>query len=312
MLYFMSKPKNKNMDQSRNYGVYRSYKQLPVKNNPKRPKTSVRTVVLALTALSVLAVGGYLAITSRANARAHPAEVIALQQKNAQKKVLTKNVIYILATSPGVDFSVTAIDLATGAKQNFGSQKPMNAASTAKLITAALFLHQVENGKYKLHQKLDGNDADYLLDNLINKSDDQAWQILNTWLGHQALKNYATSLGLSSYDPVLNSITADDMAVFLQKLATNQLLSDTNTKRLESYMQNTNYEDFITPALPAGYKIYHKVGLTDDSVNDVAIISDGHRKFVLAIYSNGHGIYNWGQRALTMQKITTSALPVYL
>ena len=99
---------------------------------------------------------------------------------------------------------------------------------------------------------------------------------------------------------------------FILILIQGKLLNSSHTKLLMSYMQHTNYENFMAPAVDKVYSFYHKVGLNEDEVNETAaIVSDQDTLFV-TIYSNGNGSYNWPQRATQFQQIVKAAINAYL
>jgi beta-lactamase class A len=81
---------------------------------------------------------------------------------------------------------------------------------------------------------------------------------------------------------------------------------------LMAYMQHTNYENFIAPAVNKSFSFYHKVGIDDDQVNDVVIIRSKDDVLALSIMTNGHGTYDWTARAGLMQKITDMTQQAYL
>lgn len=278
---------------------------------PGAPKTR-RYKRWAWLFVIVLIVTAFFKINSSVKAadRARAVAAIAYrQQARADFGLSTSNLI---SHNSQISFSVSTIDLGSGAAQHFGQSGAMAAASVGKLLTATLYLHQTQTGQSSLNTKIGGFSAKYQLQQMIQQSDDTAWELFNDNLGHPDLSAYAHSLGLSSYDPATNSIGTNDVAHLLADLYQGRLLDSSNTQLLLSYMRNTNYEDFISPAIPRGDKIYHKVGLINDNVNDAAIISNGHQSFVLVIFTDGHGTQEWDYRAELMQQIATTALKAYI
>jgi len=235
----------------------------------------------------------------------------AARQHSVAAQNFKQTVYKIIAANPQVDWAVSVADLDYNSNQDLGDTNAMDAASVGKLLSAMLYFHKVELGQAKLTQNINSNSASYELKQLINQSDDNAWLAFNSYLGHPALTSYADQLGLSTYDSNSNSISTADVARVLQMLYQGKLLNAQHTKQLLAYMQHTNYEDFITPAVPSGDQIFHKVGLDDDEVNDAAVITDGHQSLVLVIFTNGNGVQDWAARASLMQQITTAALNDY-
>ena len=51
-------------------------------------------------------------------------------------------------------------------------------------------------------------------------------------------------------------------------------------------MQNTNSEDLMPPALPAGATFYHKHGIYNGNLHDAAIVKYNGKTFVLTVYTH--------------------------
>jgi len=279
---------------------------------PQPPHRSFRAAHikwLLLIALLV-GVGVHIELARRAEAQSLAAEQAAHQQVlNAE---LEKSVEGVISQNQEISFSVAVLAGPGATPQVFGDSGTQDAASTAKLITAIAFMHRVEKGQASLNYQINDESAAAELKLLINQSDDVAWAAFNEKLGHYYLQAYANSLGLHSYSADDNTISAADLAKLVDLLSSSKLLNATHTKLLLSYMQHTNYEDFITPAVPLADKLYHKVGIDDDQVNDVAIIIGGQRTLAISIFTNGHGTYDWQNRAVLMQQITKAAEKAYL
>jgi beta-lactamase class A len=283
-----------------------------VQQNPRRSRTGFKWSLLFMAALLS---AGYLFF---AHVRSvHAAQVAAqnaaeTRARNARIANLDGQINGILNANSDIEYSVSLIDLDTGARKHFGESAVYTAASTGKLLTAVDFLHQVDQGQHSLTESIDGSSAKTLLQKMIVNSDDTAWQSLNDTLTHDQMHAYAQSIGFTNYDPSANTLTSNDIALLLKKLDKDQLLSRTNTQLLLSYMKGANYRDYIVPAVPANDTVYHKVGIVNDDVHDAAIITSGTHSFVLVIFSNGEGDYDWTSRAQTMQQITTAAIKAYL
>ncbi|HUA13284.1 MAG TPA: serine hydrolase [Candidatus Sulfotelmatobacter sp.] len=218
----------------------------------------------------------------------------------------------VIGANSEIDTSVSLIDLNTGATEHYGVNQTFQAASTTKIITAEYFLHEVEAGQQSLSEKVGGNSAGYELQQMIVVSDDDAWEDLNEQLGYNNLQAYASSaLGVTDYEAYNNSLSSGDIALALQKLWNGSLLNASDTQLLLSYLKQANYREYIVPAVPAQDTIYHKIGLYQDYVNDAAIITNGNKAFVIVIFTNGNGEYNWPARAIMMQTITKAALKAY-
>jgi beta-lactamase class A len=230
-----------------------------------------------------------------------------------QQAEMSKEVNNIISNYPSLETGVAVTDLNSNKSYQYGVNQPYIAASISKLITACLFLHEVEAGKYSLSDAVGDASAKYQLRQLIEQSDNDAWLAFNDLLTHDSLKDYANSIGINNYDPDENTLSVSDVALLLSKLYKNQLLSPANTKLLLSFMQNANEDDFIVASVPDGAKVYHKAGWLDDRVHDAAIIDDGKHPYVLVIFTKddsgqydsqlGHQIFDELTRATTKQFI---------
>jgi beta-lactamase class A len=176
-----------------------------------------------------------------------------------------------------------------------------------------MYLHGVQAGKYTLSQSVGGYSARYQLQQMIELSDNTAWQNLNDILTHDGLENYASSIGLSNYDPDQNTLTVNDISLLLGKIYKHQLLNTANTNLLLSYMQNANEGNYIAASIPAGVKVYHKAGWLVDRIHDAAIIDNGHHPYVLVIFTKDNsGTYDSTQGQQIFAAITTATTQAFL
>lgn len=201
-----------------------------------------------------------------------------------------------IATHPGMDIGVSWIDIKTGESQDYGVQDPFVAASTAKLLTAIAFLHDVEDGNNSLSDTVGSRSAKEALEAMIVKSDNEAWNDFNnTVMSHQELAEYANKIGFSGYDPDKNTVTPASLAKLLANLHQKRLLNEEHTNLLLSFMKQA-YEapvQFIPNLAPDNFKVYHKPGYLKDRVHDAAIIDNGDRPYVLVIFTKSRsGVYN--------------------
>lgn len=225
--------------------------------------------------------------------------------------LLSNQINGVITANSGIDFSVSTIDLSNGQLEHYGDSGTFLAASTSKVITAEDFLKQVELGNESLTETINGSSAEHEIQQMIVVSNDNAWDALNNELGYNQLETYASQIGIPDFDSDANSLTSNDIAVALQKLYQGQLLNSNDTQLLLSYLSEANYRQYILPAIPSGYMVYHKVGFYEDYVHDAVIINKGNQTIVLVIFTNGNGTYNWTLRAQLMQQITKYVLATY-
>jgi beta-lactamase class A len=217
----------------------------------------------------------------------------------------------ILARNPSVKISVATVDLDNDQAANFGSSNAFVAASTAKLITAACFLHSVEQGQDSLDEQLDGYSAQFQLQQMINQSDNDSWNVLNSAVGLNNLLKYAQANGVGSYNLDQNSLTAADEAQLLTRLYKGQLLNQQHTQLLLGYMQHTNEEEMIPSAVPSGVTVNHKYGLLDGNLHDVGVLTYQGHSVALAIYTDADDLSDQTARIATIQDITKAVVQFY-
>jgi beta-lactamase class A len=295
-----------------NYHVYSpSHHARKPATSRKRKADQSKIKFLVAAAVASFLLGLYFVNVQHTQAIERKAASEEAAQKAQNRQSFVNRVQEIINQNPRVKLSVSAIDLSDGSSVHVGKSGAMNAASCGKVLTAALFLHNVETGSASLSDKLGGYSSRYQLQQLIQQSDDNAWVLFNDELTHSALATYAEQIGLNSYDPDTDFMSSTDLSLLLQKLYSGKLLNAYHTQLLLSFMQNTNYENFISPAVPDSYRIYHKIGFIDTEINDAAIITNGQQKFVLTIFSDNPAAADGSdtlERTELIQKITKAAL----
>ena len=221
---------------------------------------------------------------------------------------LNTNVNAIINNNPSIDIGVSVIDINTNTKANYGIQDNFAGASTTKVLTAAAYLHDVETGRSSLTQSLSGATAQQQIRRMINQSNNTSWEVLNSAVGSTRLELYAHQQGMSSYKYYGNLMTSSDQALLLSKLYKQELLNESNTRLLLSFMQNTNNEDMIPVVKPNGSTLYHKYGQLDDRLHDSAIVVYKNRPIVLVIYTKGGASdgSNYASRTKLIQSIAQS------
>lgn len=197
----------------------------------------------------------------------------------------TEAVNALIAARPDQNITVSAVDLSDSSVVTLGNPGTYTGASTSKLITAITLLDQVEKGKASLDTKIKGESVRFWLQRMVVDSDNGAWENLNGYLTHTTLRTFMARQGWTEYDPKVNTLLPADMAQLMQKLYAGELLDKDNTSLLLSLMKDANKQEYIVDAVPEGYKVYHKAGWLNGLMHDVAIISDGQKTIVLAIYT---------------------------
>ncbi len=205
---------------------------------------------------------------------------------NTEMAAMQTAVQAIIDASPSITVGVRVVDLKFNTNATIGSAGTFLGASTTKLLTAATFLSEVEQGKQTLDEKLDGYPASWHLEQMINQSNNDSWASLIAAVSYQHLGAYAAKIGMTGYDYNDNSLTVNDEAILLQKLYQGQLLNKAHTDLVLGYMQNTNNEMMIPTAIAgSGITAYHKYGQYSGYLHDVGILIKGDHPVVLVVYT---------------------------
>ncbi|QHK22209.1 serine hydrolase [Pseudarthrobacter psychrotolerans] len=198
---------------------------------------------------------------------------------------------------------VALMATAGGDLHQYGVEEPFEAASTAKILTAAAYYHLVEQGSASLDDPLGAFTSGFQIQTMVQDSNNDAWSLLMDAVGLSELSEYAASLDVT-YDPEVNTLSTADMAHILAELFEGRLLDQDHTEQLLSYMQDTNYENLIPAAVPDGVTVFHKYGLLDDELHDAAILSMSSGSYVLVVFTKGAGLSDVPERTVLIQDIT--------
>ncbi|WP_234005515.1 serine hydrolase [Arthrobacter sp. PGP41] len=221
---------------------------------------------------------------------AAPTEPVAAAPNSLQDRIDS-----LLADKAGYRIGVALADVSGDAALTFGDQEAFNAASTAKIITAAAYYRLVEKGEARLDDPLGDYDAAFQLEAMVNQSNNDSWLLLMDAVGYPELTAYSASIGVT-YDPEENLLTPAAMASVLKQLYAGDLLNPENTAELLGYMQETNNEDLIPAGSQAGIEVFHKYGEFDGQLHDAAILNYRGSSFALVIYTeNAEGLEAAGQ-----------------
>jgi beta-lactamase class A len=258
-------------------------------------------VALLITATVVLAAvrSGPLAGPSGPVPGVVPEAPVAVAPDSLQDSIES-----VLRDNPDYRIGLAMADISGDAAMTYGDQEAYNAASTAKIITAAAFYDMVENGDASLDDPLGNYDAAFQLEAMVKQSNNDSWLLLMDVVGYPQLTDYAASIGVA-YDPEENLLTPAEMALVLKQLYAGDLLNPDNTAQLLSYMQDTNNEELIPAGSQSGIEVFHKYGEFNGELHDAAVLAYRGSSFVLVIYTeNPDGAEEPGQ-AEAIRKLTS-------
>jgi beta-lactamase class A len=209
----------------------------------------------------------------------------------------------IIDANSAYALGVSLIDLSDGVVHSYGAQDKFVAASTAKILAASAYYHLVETGRASLTAPLGASTAGAQIRQMVQQSNNDSWALILRAVGQRGITDYAASIGIT-YDRTVNLLTTAEMARTLQLLYTGKLLNPRNTAQLLSYMQNTNFETLIPPAVPPGVGIYHKYGLLFGNLHDASVLVKDGRAFVFVVYTRGLNYSDMGPRTRIIQQLT--------
>lgn len=301
---------------------YRTYQ-------PGRPRVTpahthrLRLGLIFLLIIAASIIGGFrlfgnhkissLPVLSTVLHRTPPKTIVPLVLTSAQQSTMAVSINATIKAYPNMDIGVAVQDINDRRTYTYGLEQPFIAASVGKLITATMYLHGAETGKYSLNKKLSFGTAAYELQRMILVSDNRAWDDLARVLTHRGMLKYMQDMGIADYDADDNTLEPRDIAVLLGRLYRGELLNKANTQLLLSYMKKANYATYVPASVPDGINVYHKAGWLDDRVNDAAIIDDGKHPYVLVIFTkmDSGGNYNAAAGHKIFSAITNATLTAF-
>ncbi|OGY25150.1 MAG: hypothetical protein A2Y57_04810 [Candidatus Woykebacteria bacterium RBG_13_40_7b] len=220
------------------------------------------------------------------------------------RETLMKGLNETIAANQGTTFGIYLYDLNKKAGFGIGETQVLHTASVSKVLTGVYLLQQVEAGKVRLDQQLGAYNVDFQLQQLINRSNNDSWDLLDQLLGYKPQEDYAKGIGLTTFNIDDNLMSPYDAGLLFIKLYQGELLNDVNTKKLLSYMRNTEAEQYIPKGLPKETSLYHKTGQYEGEAHDVAIVEQKDNPFVLSIFTSNQINPDYDARAKVIQKIT--------
>ncbi|MCO4257232.1 serine hydrolase [Pseudarthrobacter cellobiosi] len=209
----------------------------------------------------------------------------------------------IIGANSQYQVGVALMATGCGDVHQYGVEEPFEAASTAKILTAAACYHLVEEGSASLDDPLGAFTSDFQIQAMVQDRNNESWSLLMDAVGLSELSEYAASIDVT-YDPEVNTLSTADMAHILAELFEGMLPDQEHTEQLLSYMQDTNYENLLPAAVPDGVTVFHKYGLLDDELHDAAILSMSSGSYVLVVFTKGADLSDIPERTVVIQEIT--------
>lgn len=276
--------------------------------------------IISLIALILIIAGGVTLYTQilRASSDGNtnmsiekPEEQVEQPKYQVDEVALSKALNAIIESSP-MEVSIAITDLTTGAKYRYGEVAPYTAASVTKLLTATMYLHEVEQGSLSLDGLVGGKSARAQLEQLIVNSDNAAWDALVIKLKWAGLTAYAKEIGITSFDPASNVITAEDMTLLLAGIYKQELLNKEHTELLLGFMERAGEHEHVPAITTPGITAYHKAGWLTDRVHDALIIKNDEYAFAMSVFTKTTGPYDVAAGIDFFNRINTTTIDAFL
>jgi len=205
---------------------------------------------------------------------------------------------------------VTVTDLQSGLTASLNPMTTFNGASTLKVPIAMAVLQLVDQGRLSLDQTIAYQESDFeagtgtlqgtiqpgdrlsierLLELMITVSDNIARNMLERYIGSEAIRAYMLSVGATPpYDPETRLVTPYGMNQVLLALDTGRSgLSKESTKRLLGWMENTIHRTRIPRFMPADVTVANKIGTWPGEVHDIGLVYAPDRSFAISVFTKG-------------------------
>jgi len=228
----------------------------------------------------------------------------AAAERKAKQDALTPELANILSVSYANAISV--IDIKHNEEFGVNEDTSFHSASVTKVLVAVAALQGVDSGKYSLNQSLGGATLKYQLQQMINQSNNNSWDLFNNLIGFNGEQKVADSLGLTGVDMNQTHMTTKAVANLLLKIYHGEAISNGSRDLLFSFMQDTETENRITPAIPDNVTFYHKTGSFNGEIHDAAIVLHPKNPFIIVIFTDDGRGTSVSTRLDSFQKATKS------
>lgn len=208
-------------------------------------------------------------------------------------------------SAPGGDHQSLVI-----ASFGLNQEKQFPAASVMKVLVAANLIHRADKNEFSLEKSIEETTLRELMRAMINRTDNEAWEVLNHFLGFRNLQKFGEDLGMKNFNVYENTISPADVNLLLASIYQNKVASANYCQLLLSFMENTETEDRITAVVPKEIKVYHKTGTWSETgtYSDVGII-EAENPFMLTILSENAP--SLSQAVATIQSLTKKIFQAY-
>jgi len=125
-----------------------------------------------------------------------------------------------------------------------------------------------------------------LIEAMGKRSDNNAFNKMVSIFGKENINKTIAELGMSNTSLSENKTTPEEIGMYFKKLHKRELLNEEDTKEIESFMTDTNFENWLRLGIPEDVTLVHKYGREVHSVSDAGIVLND-RPFVVVIMTDG-------------------------
>jgi beta-lactamase class A len=204
------------------------------------------------------------------------------------------------------EYGYQVVEVSSGETFGARGENSYTAASTIKVAIAAYLMKQEEAGKVNPEATITYQSQDfeggtgvlqayqygtpfkikYLMQVMLNKSDNVATNMLMRYLGASNIQKFMNTNGLAEIDVYNNKVTPRAMSQLLLKLNNAQIVSAASSAQIFEQMKNSLNPNRIQGGVSKG-TVYHKIGTAVGALSDIAMIDLGTKKYILTVYSKG-------------------------
>jgi len=200
-------------------------------------------------------------------------------------------------------YGVYAKNLRTGEEFGLNQDNIFTAASLSKLFVVGAYYYMLENNPQlrdqiivlKERDKVEGSGflinetigSEYypndLVEKMLQQSDNTAFAMMIRFLKFKNILGFIKKFGFYDTDFKRNTTTPKDVGSFLEKLYSEEFLSEFYKNQMIKYMTNTAFEDRLPYYLPEKVDVAHKIGTWEGAYSDAGIVYREKGDYIIVV-----------------------------